>query len=92
MRHLRGRNPYQFALGAIAAVGGALIVLNVVVQMVAPPSDSGYAYVAGGYASGASTLVALFGFMAVLATIAWLVVGALLWGPRRTPDTDTTAD
>lgn len=89
MSSLRGRNPYQTALGAIALLGAAVLVVRWVVRLVLP-SASSFAYVAGAVSGGEVALpsIVVIQVVTVLSFVGWLVVGALLWGPRRADDHD----
>jgi hypothetical protein len=87
MHFLRGRNPYQTALGALSILGAVILVVRWIVQLVHPWTYS-FAYVAGA-ASGVEVdlpLIVVVQLVTVLSFVGWLVVGALLWGPRRSDD------
>ena len=83
MRFLRGRNPFQFALGALAVVGAVIVVVRWIVSAVSSQTYS-YAYIAGAGVSIDLPFIVVVELVTILSFVGWLVVGALLWGPRRT--------
>ncbi|MGY2898007.1 hypothetical protein ACVKXF_000619 [Curtobacterium sp. PvP017] len=83
MRFLRGRNPFQFALGALAVVGTVIVVVRWIVSAVSSQTYS-YAYIAGAGVSIDLPFIVVVELVTILSFVGWLVVGALLWGPRRT--------
>ncbi|MFK4482825.1 MULTISPECIES: hypothetical protein [unclassified Curtobacterium] len=83
MRFLRGRNPFQFALGALAAIGAVIVVVRWIVSAVSSQTYS-YAYIAGAGVAIDLPFIVVVELVTILSFVGWLVVGALHWGPRRT--------
>ncbi len=93
MSSRRGRNPYQFALGAIAIGSGALSIVLVFVEALIVRLTAVAAVVAGDVysGSGSGSAVSLLATVSVLSLVGWLVTGALLWGPSARPTTAAPA-
>lgn len=83
MRFLRGRNPFQFALGALAILGAVILVVRWITSFVAPHTY-GYASIAGAGVAIDLPFIVVVELVTILSFVGWLVVGALHWGPRRT--------
>jgi hypothetical protein len=83
MRFLRGRNPFQFALGALAAIGAVIVVVRWIVSAVSSQTYS-YAYIAGAGVAIDLPFIVVVELVTILSFVGWLVVGARHWGPRRT--------
>lgn len=83
MRFLRGRNPFQFTLGALALVGAVIVVVRWIVSAVSSQTYS-YAYIAGAGVAIDLPFIVVVELVTILSFVGWLVVGALHWGPRRT--------
>lgn len=85
MRFLRGRNPFFVTLGGLSVLGALILLVRWVVDLVSPRTSS-FAYVAGAGVEIDLPLIVVVQLVTVLSFVGWLVVGALLWGPRRGDD------